>query len=322
MLATAFGLRNVFLAFATLFVCCTAGQMNSWVVIDDSSPRIVYDGTWERREDPAAFDGSRHLTLDHGASASVSFQGVRVAVQGTLTGVATSALVNIALDSQDPQTWIGPDHKVYVETSVQFNSSVLALGEHTINVTNIGAASFSLDFFNITLGGDSEPAPLPSNPVPDAPRSSEHRLSRSAIVGIVVGCVFACLVCLSGVLLYRRRHRAEKPEVIFVTINPFDRKRSSSQFTKVSEKHSPISPSHRAFSQAYGAHLDRISGYIQADSTPQPSSPGNPIHASNTHGPAGATAVAVRRSVDAGAAVPGNVLDAVITLPPAYDETW
>ncbi|KAF7343026.1 hypothetical protein MVEN_01732800 [Mycena venus] len=175
-----------------------------------------YEGAWStelpHHDVKTDFDGGTgHFTSQIGASASLTFQGDRVALYGAIGsefglytvqldgGNASSfSAAGAMLNSTNYQT--NPPY-TYLPRQMLFYADNLSGGNHTLifAVPPDSIQTISVDY--AIVDGTLNSPSLTVNP-------NAHRLSSGALAGIIVAAVGICLGCGLLYLFYRRRRRA------------------------------------------------------------------------------------------------------------------
>ncbi|KAI0347734.1 hypothetical protein BDW22DRAFT_14923 [Trametopsis cervina] len=197
---------------------------NPWVVIvDDTSPLIQYNGRWSRAVDSAAYEGTLSRSSTTGSSATFSFVGNFVAVQGLVffADVNDPPISTYSIDGQTPGIFI-PTLNQNNSIAPFFASPQLSSGNHTLKISVAAANSiFFLDaiLFNATSvsdvqSGGAQPtiittiiAAPTSAPDPSAASSSGKSSIVGPIIGGVIGAAAILLFVVLGWFFYTRRRR-------------------------------------------------------------------------------------------------------------------
>jgi len=206
------------------------------LVLDDRDAAITYSGAdWSLAGSDREFASTTSWTATDGATASVNFTGTGIAVYGTIAGgIRVGAPISTySIDGGTPVEYEA-DAGLSVQYSVLFfESPTLPLGEHTLAITNAGAADapFYLDMIAVTPPDEplvttvtqtttqpastvqgrtitiTESAPTASGSSSNAESAgASSSTNAGAIAGGIIGGV-ALLALLAGAIFFWRRRR-------------------------------------------------------------------------------------------------------------------
>ncbi|GBE88864.1 hypothetical protein BKA93DRAFT_828643 [Sparassis latifolia] len=184
-------------------------NVSTLLTVDDTDPRLIYEGSWTESESSGEYDSTAHGTVIAGSSVLFVFNGTFVAVYGTVgTSGSNSSYV---LDALPPVQYSAPPFASPVYNQAFYSSEILTNGKHSLNITSTAdGENFLLDYLQYTttdLGAASEssahPAPTSSS-IGLANSSKSHMtLSAGVICGIVIGSI-VFLTVVTCILLWMR----------------------------------------------------------------------------------------------------------------------
>ncbi|KAI0331684.1 hypothetical protein GY45DRAFT_1322048 [Cubamyces sp. BRFM 1775] len=232
-------------------------------VIDDSDPRIQYNGSWishAQLNTTQYWAGTATYSNDSGATATVTFTGISVNVRGAYTPAGASSMHSLyTLDGRDPPVEFTPPNSTVTEEAFRvafYTSGPIPYGTHVLVIKNLGE-QFWLDSIDVgipqnasrsmsvsaTTTGIALPGlpPFPSTSASTisagtdqgASQSSPGATNKSAVIvpgvaaGATVGGTLVLVTALIGVLAWQRRHRRNRRESTGLT--PYGLNESSAQ---------------------------------------------------------------------------------------------
>ncbi|TFB68595.1 hypothetical protein, partial [Cryobacterium sp. Hz9] len=157
-----------------------AAAVTARTVIDSSSPRISYSGTWRSTRSTADRGGSVRFQSSAG-SASMTFEGTSVAYITRTT--KDSGKSNVSIDGK-VVTSVNGYSATSVHQKTAFSTTNLTSGSHTITISRTGKRDVRSSGTNsivdaFVVNAAASPAPAPASPRPPAPvrvpASDTHR---------------------------------------------------------------------------------------------------------------------------------------------------
>ncbi|KZV84256.1 hypothetical protein EXIGLDRAFT_842356 [Exidia glandulosa HHB12029] len=203
--------------------------MPSNITVDDTSPEIVYTGTWDPNYYPSslAFNGSHRLSYDPTATATLKFKGIAVYYWAPLWPYIVNTTVTLDngtshfLDLTDYDS-LGKDGTGQVETvlsQVRWSQTGLEDKEHTLVATMApGAIYLVVDAITYTV---SQTLPTPGAA---RARTLAIALGTSLALAVLLGCGFAAyfFFVLRGRWRWRRRGHTRMQSASFNLIDEMD----------------------------------------------------------------------------------------------------
>ncbi|THU82745.1 hypothetical protein K435DRAFT_844292 [Dendrothele bispora CBS 962.96] len=206
---------------------------NGWNILDDTDPRISYQGDWRKGGIKGEYQKTTHGAVNaSGSSVSLNFSGTQIGINATLdprNSNDSNPIFQVFLDGNLEVSY-EPNLTSYKQLVRIFESRVLDDGEHTLLIINQvrTAKTIWLDSFSILpsdstastrfLSPSSTSTHLPVNTSSDtfSPKQSMS-LSIGGIVGVALG-VIGLILMFTLVFLWRKRTKKQtrrlKAEVI------------------------------------------------------------------------------------------------------------
>ncbi|KAI0697525.1 hypothetical protein BC835DRAFT_1305144 [Cytidiella melzeri] len=198
-----------------------------YVVVDDQSPKIVYEGAWFNENVKNARNGSVSATSTVGSKASFTFQGNHVAVNGPVLffDAKNPPVSTYSIDGQTPGVFV-PSVEANNTFKTFFVSPQLSDAQHTLDITlaNDGVPFF-LDsiLFNATSLAQVTSAGLqptiittiivaPSTTTSPKGKDDASSAKSSLVAPVLGGIVGGVAILVAGLLVwyflyFRRRSR-------------------------------------------------------------------------------------------------------------------
>ncbi|KAF5316789.1 hypothetical protein D9619_006869 [Psilocybe cf. subviscida] len=216
--------------------------MPQQVSIDDTNTTLIqYSGTWEPLVGSTRqWEGTSHVSLDPGASATFSFRGYQVWVWGTIPAGTGSNLYDVAIDGGTPNVTSRTSNGSANYNDVYYQSSLLRDTYHTVVIRNLGSSAnanteVQLDRFMfetndeiprftppggpITSGASSTgtlPSASTSPSITPSPQATSGGSSSTTRVGAIAGAVIGVLVVIIivlGFFLWKRKKASKQGEM-------------------------------------------------------------------------------------------------------------
>ncbi|KIM21422.1 hypothetical protein M408DRAFT_103924 [Serendipita vermifera MAFF 305830] len=147
--------------------------MPTYAIIDDSDPRLVWNGNWHSLADPVNpraphYNGTASVTNDPEATVSFSFQGSLLSVFGTIDtpntkqypgatfSVSPNAVLPTRLSSESLLPMIPVGESIVATTHLRlFTTDLMAMGDYKMSIKTdgvwAGGPSFYLDFLVVQI---------------------------------------------------------------------------------------------------------------------------------------------------------------------------
>ncbi|THU77025.1 hypothetical protein K435DRAFT_878390 [Dendrothele bispora CBS 962.96] len=211
---------------------------STWTRLDDTDPKIVYEGNWRTGGIPHEYNTTTHGAVNaSGCSALLTFTGTQIKIGATLdtkNPEDLSPIFNLYLDGKlvlryEPNlTFSGVQIVENQQLMPIFSSPILDNATHTLLISNQvkTANTIWLDYFDLlSLDPTTSSQPLPNlsthspsntqlgggsnTPSPSVSANTEKSLTLSAggIVGITLGAIGLILMFTLAFLLWKQEKK-------------------------------------------------------------------------------------------------------------------
>jgi len=181
-------------------------------IIDDHDPAVVFSPGWSQGGSGKEYNSTTSYTDSAGRNATLTFQGISVAVYGTIgssNGGRPPPRTSYAIDGNTLVIY----EPVLMSTAQQhqrfFQSAQLPTGDHTLVITTLrdNCDIYILDYFIVETSTSPSSSPTPSGNT----MSDMNHPSRMAIIaGSTVAAIAGTLLILSALYFcLRRRNKKE-----------------------------------------------------------------------------------------------------------------
>ncbi|GJE98835.1 hypothetical protein PsYK624_150720 [Phanerochaete sordida] len=191
------------------------------VLVDNTSPRILYNGAWTAATHPGDFNQTTTFTDQVGAGFNLTFVGTSITVWGCILPDADGFAL-FTIDDQKMLLRGDGNSTEYLPQILQFTSPALSAGQHVLLVSvppPAGGAgtTYCFDYIQYTPADAAPALASVGVTVPTAASSpgADTGSGRAATsLGVVLPAVLVpCLLVIAalvGALFYMRRRRARK----------------------------------------------------------------------------------------------------------------
>ncbi|KIM20045.1 hypothetical protein M408DRAFT_30707 [Serendipita vermifera MAFF 305830] len=194
--------------------CVVSAVPQNTTVDDQDYSRITYTNSEDWSHDPLQgyesffVNGSRSFTYVRGASASFTFNGTGIYLQGPFSN--DQALRRVTLDGQDMGTYSAyADNRLPVQgtSAIFWGKSGLANTSHTVIVSHADSGSniLVLDAWIFESGTQpASPSPTPSTEQGIDPSPPSTKINIGAIIGVTVALLLTSVICILGLCFFGR----------------------------------------------------------------------------------------------------------------------